>query len=114
MLAISAPEARVDADDDAFTCVEAEPESVVLLQVVDPEILATERHLAGVVEEGHVEARPDLEAVFALEQDRVRSAEAVFAEAAHRVVAAEIRLQVERNLVAVADVGCRGERAQCD
>src|SRR4030095_7340627 len=96
MLAIAAPEAGVDAKDDRFVGVEAESETVVLLEILEAQIGPAVGHLAGVVEERAVEAAPDFPAVLRLREHRVRSAEAVLAEAAQRVVAAQRRHRIER------------------
>src|SRR5262245_35436986 len=95
VLAITTPEAGVDAKDDGVVRVETEPEAVVGFEVVEIQIGPGVGDFAGVVEEGAVEAAPDLVAVFALREDRVWSAEAVLAKAAKRVVAAERRHQIE-------------------
>src|SRR5215213_10733105 len=95
MLAITAPEAGVDAKHDRGVRVEAEPETVVRFEVLEIEIGAAVGDLAGVVEERAVEAAPDLPAILGLSEDRVRAAEPVLAEAAQRVVAAERRHGVE-------------------
>src|SRR5262245_56261385 len=66
VFAIAAPKGRIDAKDDAVVGVEAEAESVVVLEIRKIKIAATVRNFARVVEEGPVEAAPDLPAVFAL------------------------------------------------
>src|SRR4051812_46112753 len=102
MLAIATPEAGVDAKDDRVVGVETKAKAVVSFEILEIQIRSGVGDLAGVVEERAVEAAPDLVAVFALREDRVRSAEAIFAEAAQRVVAAERRHQVERHHLARA------------
>src|SRR5262245_2365108 len=95
MFAITAPEAGVHAKDDCIVSVETEPEAVVGFEVAEIQTGSRADHFTGVVEERPVEAAPDLVAVFALRENRVRSAEAVLAKAAERVVAAERRHQIE-------------------
>ena len=65
-----------------------------MLEILEVEVGAPHRDLAGVEEQRGVEPRPDLEAVFALEQNRVRPSEAIGAETPQRVVAAEPGHQV--------------------
>ena len=66
VFAIAAPKGGIDAKHDTVVGVEAEAEPVVLLEIRQIEITATVRHFAGVVEDGPIEAAPDLPAVFAL------------------------------------------------
>ncbi len=80
-----------------------------MFEILEVEVGAPQRHLAGVVEQRGVEPRPDLEAVLALEQNRVRPSEAIGAEAPQRVVAAERRHQVEGHARARRGIG-RGDQ----
>src|SRR5262245_48026636 len=100
MLAITTPEPGIDTKDDRVVGVETEPEAVVGFEVLEIQIGSSGRHLARVVEERAVETAPDLVAVFALRENRVRSPEAVLPKATKRVVAAECRHQIERHHVA--------------
>src|SRR5262245_50814019 len=109
VFAITAPKGGIDANDDAIVGVEAEPEPVVALEIRKIEIGATVRHFARIIEEGTVEATPDLPAVFALKQDRVRCLESILTKTAKRVVTTQRRHVVERNRVLVGGVGRRDE-----
>src|SRR5262249_6452998 len=89
VFAIATPEAGIDSHHDAVVRVETKAESVIMFEVLQVEIGAALCDLAGVVEQRAIEPRPDLVSVFALQQQRVRPAKAVLAEAAQGVVAAE-------------------------
>src|SRR5678816_2571177 len=95
VFAIAAPKRSIDAKDDAVVGVEAEPESVVALEICKIKIAATVRYFARVIEDGPVEATPNFPAVFALKQDRVWCLESILTKTAKRVVAAQRRHVVE-------------------
>src|SRR5262245_64791489 len=112
MLAITTPEAGVDTKDDRVVGVETEPEAVVGFEVAEVQIGSSGCHLARVVEKRAVEAAPDFVAVFTLRENRVRSAEAVLAKAAQRVVTTERRHQIKRHHFAGAGIRGRDEQAR--
>src|SRR5262245_27309608 len=114
VFAIAASKGRIDAKDDAIVGVEAEPEPVVALEIRKIKIAATVRHFARVIEECPVEATPDLPAVFALKQDRVRGSKSILTKSAKRVVTTQRRHDVERNSVFVGGVRSGDEESCCD
>src|SRR4029453_4744781 len=97
VFAIGAAKCRIDAHHDAGGRVEAEADPVVVLERLEIEILASDRNLSGVVEDRGVECRPDLPAIFALQQNRGLAAESIPTKTAEGVVAAERRQQEERH-----------------
>src|SRR5688572_2304480 len=105
MLAITTPKRAVDAQDDAVIGIEAEAKAIVRLEMPQIQIRPFHLDLPGVIEERAVEAGPDLEAVLALQQQRMRTAEPVVAEPAQRVASAECRHQIKRHLLVVVSAG---------
>src|SRR5262245_12659104 len=114
VFAIAASKGGIDAKDDAVVSVEAESEPVVALEIREIEIAATVRDFPSVIEECPVEATPDLPAVFALKQDRVRGPESILTKTAKRVVSAQRRHEVERNRVLVGCVRGGDEEPCCN
>src|SRR5690606_18604443 len=108
--AIAAVEAGVDAPEDTLGRVEPDAESPRVFEPPQIEIAAAHGHLAGVVEEGGVEPRPDLETVFGLQCQSVRTAEPVVAKATERVVPAKRRHQIEGHAAASVGLRRRGEQ----
>src|SRR6187551_2781865 len=97
VLAVGAAEPGVDPQNRAVVGVESEAEAVVVLEVLEVEVGASQGDLAGIVEQRRVEARPDFKPVLGLRENRVRSPKAVVPEAAQRVVSTEVRHQIERH-----------------
>ena len=88
MLSVAASERGVHPDDHAVVGVEAESETVVVFERSKIQVVPRQRDLARVGEEGRLETGPDLPAILALEQDRMRTAEPICPESAQRVVPA--------------------------
>src|SRR5262245_20495981 len=114
MLPILTPKAGIHPKDDALVGVEAESEAVVLFEVVEIQVGAAVRDLAGVVEQRGVEPAPDLPAILRLPENRVRSAKPVLAKSAQRVVAAERRHEVEGHDLAFIGIRRRYEQPRRD
>src|SRR6188508_2018905 len=110
MCSVAAAECDIDARDDALIRVEPEPDTVVVLQVAEVQILAPQGDLACVGEQGGVEPGPDFEPVLALKKERVRAAEPVGPEASQRQVSPERREKIVGNVS--AGVRLRG-RDEC-
>src|SRR5687768_8512815 len=109
VLAIAAPKRSIHAKHNTVIGVEPEPEAVVGFEFLQIEIAATLRHLARVIEERPVQATPDHPPILGLRENRVRTAEAVFAEAAQGIVPAERRHEIERHLATGIRFGRRRE-----
>src|SRR5262245_18531122 len=83
---VCAAERSIHAHDDAVVGVESKPDTIIALERFEVQISTFDRDLAGVDEERGLKGRPDLPPIFALQQDRVRSAEPIRTEAAQRIV----------------------------
>src|SRR5262245_44586848 len=111
MLPITTPEAGIDAKDDCLVGVEPKPESVILFEIPEIEVGPPHRDFSRVVEQRALEAAPYFPAIFALRENRLRSAESIFPKPPQRVVAAQRRHQVEGHGGAGIGIRSRYEQA---
>src|SRR5262245_30268010 len=110
MLPITTPEAGIDAKDDCLVGVEPKPESVILFEIPEIEVGPPHRDFSRVVEQRALEAAPYFPAIFALRENRLRSAESILPKPPQRIVAAQRRHQVEGH--GGAGIGIRGRYEQ--
>src|SRR5678815_1427789 len=95
---------------------ETEPksEAVTVPETVEVEIGPAVRDLGRVIEQNTGQERIDVPAVFPLEQERMEIAQAIDAQAANGMRAAECRHQIKRNLIAFRGSSAGNMRAEHD